>query len=964
MPPKPASPLKNRTLSAFFTRDDAATENGGGAKEETTAPSPSHPATKTTASRENITPPSQPTPQKQGGRRKTKKADQDPSAPAAAAAPTSESTAPNSSPRKARSKKEPKQEVFATVNIPLFTPPSTGSPRKSKKQTPASPTSTKQDQTSGQQKRSKSSLAFVSTQGSQPAATAATVTTSSTLDSTDVSVKSDVHPKDQPTNTTSIASPSTNTPGATATLPNAISTSTTTATTAPLTNLSRLNKTDTLSMFRVRNGKAFITENKLKFSSHPSAIADLCRFHEYRERLQEATLEEIAANPGIRLESDHVEITAIPEDHFPLIAKFVEEGELLPAEMAVAFMPTLCPLGFEAFTEFASSLNSLDDTESMEVDKTEEVVEPRASLALDPENEKSTRKTATTISTSAIVDAIQAITRRINYGVPVSSLPGHAHSTPANLSIFRLEVQDIERFFPLDMRAAVVNRRRKRMEASAALTAWFIGLDAVQQEELCPAPLLPPPGPAPGATGPEKAGAMEVDGEAMAVAVDTSTSAGANQVAESEGVASGVAHTALGTVEAGVDPALVEAKLREAEAKKKEAEAREERRLEKERKMAERQVEKDLREAGKLMKEEAKKRKEEAERLKKEQTAKMFAGFFKPAPSSAPKRENFSTLSSEFNASAMSELFHPFHVKKYTSVAPINRFARDVPLALEFERQIGVETDAHDLPSAGGSDMDVDHEHVESRDGFKVPHAAPKSVAYSTLKGLLPGRTKVTIRNVGHPNSRSAAQYRGMTVKELINSGFLLQNEQDDLQQVLTWKEIPALRMRLMQFAENYRPAYYGTWSKKSTRVTGRRAFGKDTDLIDYDFDSEAEWEGDEEGEELKSDDDEDDADEIGSDQEEEDDWLVPEGYLSEDEGLDAGEEGGSKSESNAQKKSKDVRRPTLANLVPVIVGPVFEVTLAEPSSHPSLEPYHIEFIGDYGMGMDLFHATETAGVV
>jgi len=60
-----------------------------------------------------------------------------------------------------------------------------------------------------------------------------------------------------------------------------------------------------------------------------------------------------------------------------------------------------------------------------------------------------------------------------------------------------------------------------------------------------------------------------------------------------------------------------------------------------------------------------------------------------------------------------------------------------------------------------------------------------------------------------------------------------------------------------------------GTWSKRSKCVNGRRILGKDTEQIDYDFDSEAEWEEDEEGEECKSDDEEEDADDP-SDQEEE----------------------------------------------------------------------------------------------
>ena len=40
--------------------------------------------------------------------------------------------------------------------------------------------------------------------------------------------------------------------------------------------------------------------------------------------------------------------------------------------------------------------------------------------------------------------------------------------------------------------------------------------------------------------------------------------------------------------------------------------------------------------------------------------------------------------------------------------------------------------------------------------------------------------------------------------------------------------------------------------------------------MIDYDVDSEAEWEEDEEGEECKSDDEDEDADELGSEQDEE----------------------------------------------------------------------------------------------
>ena len=61
-------------------------------------------------------------------------------------------------------------------------------------------------------------------------------------------------------------------------------------------------------------------------------------------------------------------------------------------------------------------------------------------------------------------------------------------------------------------------------------------------------------------------------------------------------------------------------------------------------------------------------------------------------------------------------------------------------------------------------------------------------------------------------------------------------------------------KYRFLSFHEDTRPPYHGTWSKKSYLVTGRRPFGKDTSHLNYDYDSEAEWEeGDDEmGEDVE----------------------------------------------------------------------------------------------------------------
>jgi hypothetical protein len=86
-------------------------------------------------------------------------------------------------------------------------------------------------------------------------------------------------------------------------------------------------------------------------------------------------------------------------------------------------------------------------------------------------------------------------------------------------------------------------------------------------------------------------------------------------------------------------------------------------------------------------------------------------------------------------------------------------------------------------------------------------------------------------------------------------------------------------RKKFLCFDEDVRPAYYGTWSKRSSAVTGRRPFGQE-ERFDYDYDSEAEWEeGDEgEGEDV-------DGDEEKDKEEEEDDvYNYDDGWMREDD--------------------------------------------------------------------------------
>lgn len=50
-------------------------------------------------------------------------------------------------------------------------------------------------------------------------------------------------------------------------------------------------------------------------------------------------------------------------------------------------------------------------------------------------------------------------------------------------------------------------------------------------------------------------------------------------------------------------------------------------------------------------------------------------------------------------------------------------------------------------------------------------------------------------------------------------------------------------KYRFLTFHEDCRPAYRGTWTKKSSIVTAKNPFKKDSTIFDYEYDSEIEWE-------------------------------------------------------------------------------------------------------------------------
>ncbi|CAL7945363.1 unnamed protein product [Xylocopa violacea] len=92
-------------------------------------------------------------------------------------------------------------------------------------------------------------------------------------------------------------------------------------------------------------------------------------------------------------------------------------------------------------------------------------------------------------------------------------------------------------------------------------------------------------------------------------------------------------------------------------------------------------------------------------------------------------------------------------------------------------------------------------------------------------------------------------------------------------------------RSKLLQFAENQRPPYWGTWRKRSQNINPRRPFSKDTKWFNYEVDSDDEWEEEEPGESLHGSDDEKDEENAEDNEYDVDnEFMVPHGYLSDEE--------------------------------------------------------------------------------
>lgn len=278
-----------------------------------------------------------------------------------------------------------------------------------------------------------------------------------------------------------------------------------------------------------------------------------------------------------------------------------------------------------------------------------------------------------------------------------------------------------------------------------------------------------------------------------------------------------------------------ELKRREQEEKKRHEEQK---RKDKEEKEKKRLAEIELKNEEKLRKEEEKrkaeeeKKKQEELKQKKENKVKAaFASFFV----NKPKTEQSSKMETESEAAPTNLAFMPFQEKPFMKLAPTTR------VTLSAERLASLES-----AITNASELDLKELYIHQL----------KSSDYQ--KGT-----------------------SGKTWPSNDDDDSIIVEDDDDVEaetDIVSKRTL--MRAKLLQFHENHRPPYYGTWRKKSKTIKPRNPCQKDDVHFDYEVDSDDEWE-EGEGESLRGSDDEKESED---DYEVDNETFVPHGYLSDEE--------------------------------------------------------------------------------
>lgn len=263
--------------------------------------------------------------------------------------------------------------------------------------------------------------------------------------------------------------------------------------------------------------------------------------------------------------------------------------------------------------------------------------------------------------------------------------------------------------------------------------------------------------------------------------------------------------------------------------KKKEKEEKEQKRREKEEREEQKRKEKEQERLKKQQEIDEKNREKQKQEQQKQKAAAAFVNFFVPLKTDASSEDKKPTVSSAFM---------PFEVKSDMRLAPVSR------------NSITVEEKEKVSDALRNQDSCV-QTYLEELKGGRKPRKS--------------GKTWV----VEDTNDDVIIIEEGVTLGETVD-------EQKP--------KVERMRAKFFKFHENQRPPYYGTWRKVSRVIKPRRPHVQDKQHLDYEVDSDDDWEEEEHGESITGSDGEDKDNESDNEYDVDNKFFVPHGYLSEDE--------------------------------------------------------------------------------
>lgn len=233
--------------------------------------------------------------------------------------------------------------------------------------------------------------------------------------------------------------------------------------------------------------------------------------------------------------------------------------------------------------------------------------------------------------------------------------------------------------------------------------------------------------------------------------------------------------------------------------------------------------------------------------------------------------------------------FPSFYLQSHVKLAPVNRFERDPDALVHICGKI-------DKCFQGEGDGSFTPGKLNATELFNIiPYKRRHGrLSSPTVREILTSINKPSISHIDLTKDDGAAK-RTTRIEDML-------------------KEIP---MKTLKFREDVRPPYNGTFTRKlsdgAAVKLSRNPFARVNDVFNYDYDSEAEWEEPEEGEDIDSEGEE-----------------------------DASEDGDDDMEDFLDDTGDQVNRGTVSDLEPICSGIKWD---HENGVDPAFEPYKMEMI-------------------